>query len=72
MEAVFGILGAIDDYLKIKLKNSSGINAKLKFFGQFVIALVTILILVYFTGPFGLVLYWLVRIFYSKKLAFHD
>ena len=31
-----------------------------------------ILILVYFTGPFGLVLYWFVRIFYSKKLAFHD
>tara|TARA_Y100001970_G_scaffold267703_1_gene358032 strand:- start:220 stop:693 length:474 start_codon:yes stop_codon:yes gene_type:complete len=31
-----------------------------------------ILILVYFSGPFGLTLYWFVRIFYSKKLAFHD
>jgi len=31
-----------------------------------------ILILVYFTGPLGVVLYWFVRIFYSKKLAFHD
>ena len=30
------------------------------------------LILIYFTGPFGLVLYWLVRIFFSKKLGFHD
>ena len=30
------------------------------------------LILVYFTGPFGLVLYWLVRVFYAKKLTFHD
>ena len=30
------------------------------------------LILIYFTGPIGLVLHWLVRIFYSKKLSFHD
>ena len=39
----------MDDYLKIKLKNSSGINAKLKFFGQFLISLIAILILFYFT-----------------------
>ncbi len=44
-----GLLGFLDDYLKIKLKNSSGINAKLKFLGQFMIALVAILTLVYFT-----------------------
>ena len=30
------------------------------------------LILIYFTGPLGLVLYWLFRIFYAKKLGFHD
>ena len=30
------------------------------------------LILIYFTGPLGLVLYWLIRIFYAKKLRFHD
>ena len=30
------------------------------------------LILIYFTGPIGLVLYWLFRIFYSRKLGFHD
>ena len=30
------------------------------------------LILVYFTGPLGLVLYWIIRVFYSKKLSFHD
>ena len=30
------------------------------------------LILVYFTGPLGLVLYWMIRIFYAKKLVFHD
>ena len=30
------------------------------------------LILIYFTGPLGLVLYWILRVFYSKKLGFHD
>ena len=30
------------------------------------------LIMIYFTGPIGLVLYWLIRTFYSKKLGFHD
>ena len=30
------------------------------------------LVMVYFTGPLGLVLYWILRVFYSKKLGFHD
>ncbi len=30
------------------------------------------LILIYFTGPLGLVLYWIIRVFYSKRLRFHD
>ena len=30
------------------------------------------LLLIYLSGPLGLVLYWMVRIFYSKKLGFHD
>ena len=30
------------------------------------------LILIYFTGPLGLVLYWIIRIFYAKKIGFHD
>tara|TARA_B100000315_G_scaffold245787_1_gene272242 strand:+ start:1822 stop:2295 length:474 start_codon:yes stop_codon:yes gene_type:complete len=30
------------------------------------------LILVYFTGPLGLVLYWIIRVFYAKRLSFHD
>ena len=30
------------------------------------------LILIYFTGPVGLVLYWFMRIFFAKKLVFHD
>ena len=31
-----------------------------------------LLILIYFTGPTGLVLYWFFRLFYSKKLGLHD
>ena len=30
------------------------------------------LILVYFTGPLGLVLYWIIRVFYAKRLGLHD
>ncbi len=30
------------------------------------------LITTYFTGPVGLVLYWLIRIFYSKKINYYD
>ena len=30
------------------------------------------LILIYFSGPVGLILYWLIRVFYAKKLGFHD
>ena len=30
------------------------------------------LILTYFTGPVGLVIYWFIRIFYSKKINFND
>jgi len=30
------------------------------------------LIFIYFTGPIGLIIYWIVRVFYAKKLGFHD
>ena len=30
------------------------------------------LVLVYFMGPVGMVLYWIIRIFYSKKIKLHD
>jgi len=30
------------------------------------------LILIYFMGPIGLVYYWFIRIFYAKKIIFHD
>ena len=36
-------------------------------------SLVTLpLLLIYFTGPIGLVLYWFLRVFHAKKLGFHD
>ena len=40
-----GLLGFIDDLLKIKLKNSRGLNFKLKLTGQLIIALIAIFIL---------------------------
>ena len=30
------------------------------------------LILIYLSGPVGLVLYWFIRVFYAKKLGFND
>ena len=30
------------------------------------------LILTYFSGPLGLVIYWFVRIFFAKKISFND
>ena len=72
--AGLGLLGFLDDYLKIKFKNSSGINAKLKFSGQLSISLVAILALVYFTDhetisnlyfPFFKILFYKWVYFYS-------
>ena len=44
----FGLLGAYDDYKKIKGNNSSGISLKLKIISQITLALIGILILVNF------------------------
>ena len=30
------------------------------------------LILIYFTGPIGLVIYWFIRIFFAKKIGLYD
>ena len=30
------------------------------------------LVLTYFSGPIGLVLYWFIRIFFAKKISFND
>jgi phospho-N-acetylmuramoyl-pentapeptide-transferase len=44
------ILGFTDDLLKIKRKNSTGLNSKLKFLGQLVISTITIIILIKFSN----------------------
>ena len=44
--ASLGLLGAFDDYKKIKFKNSSGVSLKFKIFFQILIALIGILILI--------------------------
>ena len=36
------------------------------------IIIIPSLILTYFTGPLGLVLYWFFRIFFAKKISFND
>ena len=45
-----GLLGFVDDLMKIKLKNSRGLNSKLKFFGQLVIACIALFILIKFSN----------------------
>ena len=50
----FGVLGAYDDYKKIKFKNSSGISFKFKIISQILIAIIGILLLRYFSDYDGL------------------
>ena len=45
----FGLLGAYDDYRKIKYKNSSGVSFKFKLIVQILIAVVGIIFLTYFS-----------------------
>ena len=44
-----GLLGFFDDLLKIKFKNSRGLNSKLKFLGQLIIGVITLYILINFS-----------------------
>ena len=44
-----GLLGFVDDLLKIKFKNSRGLNSKLKFLGQLIIGALTLYILIKFS-----------------------
>ena len=45
-----GLLGFLDDLLKIRYENSRGLNSKLKFFGQLIIAAISLYILVEYSG----------------------
>ena len=44
-----GLLGFLDDLLKIKFKNSRGLNSKLKFLGQLIIGILALFILIKFS-----------------------
>ena len=48
--ACFGLLGAYDDYKKIKSKNSAGISFKFKISSQIIIALIGVFILTYYVN----------------------
>tara|TARA_Y100001980_G_C14553384_1_gene338616 strand:+ start:1332 stop:2417 length:1086 start_codon:yes stop_codon:yes gene_type:complete len=45
----YGLLGAFDDFKKVKYKNSSGLSFKFKLVSQIIIAFIGIIILTYFT-----------------------
>ena len=45
-----GLLGFIDDLLKIKLKNSRGLDSKFKFLGQLVIGIIALSILINYSN----------------------
>ena len=44
----FGLLGAVDDYLKIKHNNSRGISSKMKIFFQIALSIIAVLLLMIF------------------------
>ena len=50
----FGILGAFDDYKKIKQSNSSGISSKLKLISQILLAIIGVGFYVYLTNHQGI------------------
>ena len=62
----FGIVGFLDDYLKVRKRNSDGLPAKAKLAGQFIIALAVMLIL-YFTG--GKEITWLYLPFFKNPVV---
>jgi len=45
----FGLLGALDDYKKIKYNNSQGISSKFKIFAQIFLAIIGVSVFVYFS-----------------------
>ena len=63
-----GALGLIDDMLKIKQKNSSGLKSRYKFFGQVIISVLALVILInYSDHEFLFNLYFpFLKILYGK------
>jgi len=59
-------------FLSINLFVGSWITSDSKIYAISKFFVILALIITYFTGPVGLVLYWLIRIFYSKKINYYD
>ncbi|BCR20913.1 Phospho-N-acetylmuramoyl-pentapeptide-transferase [Borrelia miyamotoi] len=62
----FACLGFIDDFLKIKRKNSDGLNPSLKIYGQVFFSCISVTILYYFGGDHVSIIYF--PFFKSLKL----
>lgn len=54
--AAFGIVGFLDDYLKLREKNSAGLSAHAKLIGQFAVAIAVVLV-IYFSNESNTALY---------------
>ncbi len=74
-----GLLGFIDDLLKIKLKNSRGLNSRLKFLGQLLISGIALFLLIKFSDhkylynlyfPFFKNLIWQMGLFFIPFALF--
>tara|TARA_B100000579_G_scaffold366864_1_gene326927 strand:- start:237 stop:707 length:471 start_codon:yes stop_codon:yes gene_type:complete len=59
-------------FLSISLFVGNWIVSDSKIFMISKLFVIISLILTYFTGPVGLIFYWFVRIFYSKKINYYD
>ena len=59
-------------FLSINLFVGNWIVSDAKIYQISKLLVITSLITTYFTGPTGLLIYWLFRIFYSRKINFYD
>ena len=59
-------------FLSISLFVGNWIVSDAKIYMVSKLFVILALITTYFTGPVGLVFYWLIRIFYSKKINYYD
>ena len=76
-----GGLGLLDDTLKIKFKNSSGLKSKYKFLGQLIISLIALMILINYSDheflynlyfPFLKNLTWHMGIFFHPSWIIYN
>ena len=59
-------------FLAISLFTGNWIASDGRTYSVSKILIIISLIFTYFTGPLGLVFYWIIRIFYSKKINYYD